>query len=78
MWMCARVYACRRWTAAALPSPPRMVKKLKYRAGFRLYWRWKSRSLGGRPKISGEIRPLIRELSLANRLWGAPASMVNC
>ena len=34
--------------------------------------RWKSRSRGGRPKIPGEIRRLIREMSLANRLWGAP------
>ena len=43
-----------------------------HRAGFRLYWRWKSRSQGGRPKIPGEIRRLIWEMSLANRLWGAP------
>jgi hypothetical protein len=43
-----------------------------HRTGFRLYWRWKSRSRGGRPKISGETRRLIREMSLANRLWGAP------
>ena len=27
-----------------------------HRAGFRLYWRWKSHSRGGRPKIPGEIR----------------------
>ena len=43
-----------------------------HRAGFRLYWRWKSHSCGGRPKIPVEIRRLIREMSLANRLWGAP------
>src|SRR4249920_2878575 len=43
-----------------------------HRTGFRLYWRWKSRSRGGRPKIPREIRRLIREMSLANRLWGAP------
>jgi hypothetical protein len=43
-----------------------------HRRGFRLYWRWKSHSRGGRPKIPGEIRRLIREMSLANRLWGAP------
>jgi transposase InsO family protein len=29
-----------------------------HRAGFRLYWRWKSKSLGGRPKLSAEIRAL--------------------
>jgi transposase InsO family protein len=43
-----------------------------YRTGFRLYWRWKSRSRGGRPRVPLEIRRLIREMSLANRLWGAP------
>ena len=43
-----------------------------HRAGFRLYWRWKSRSRGGRPRVPLEIRRLIREMSLANRLWGAP------
>ena len=43
-----------------------------HRKGFRLYWRWRSRSRGGRPRLSGEIRRLIREMSLANRLWGAP------
>ena len=43
-----------------------------HRMGFRLYWRWKSRSRGGRPKVPSEIRRLIREMSLANRLWGAP------
>jgi hypothetical protein len=43
-----------------------------HRMGFLLYWRWKSRSRGGRPRIAGEIRRLIRGMSLANRLWGAP------
>ena len=43
-----------------------------HRTGFRLYWRWKSRTRGGRPKVPVEIRQLIREMSLANRLWGAP------
>jgi Integrase core domain len=43
-----------------------------HRAGFRLFWRWKSRFRGGRPKVPLEIRQLIREMSLANPLWGAP------
>ena len=43
-----------------------------HRAGFCLYWRWKSRSRGGRPKVPIEIRRLIRDMSLAKRLWGAP------
>src|SRR5271169_516712 len=43
-----------------------------HRAGFRLYWRWKSRRRCGRPAVSLEIRRLIREMSIANPLWGAP------
>jgi transposase InsO family protein len=43
-----------------------------HRAGFRTYWRWKSRSRGGRPRIATEIRQLIRQMSIANALWGAP------
>ena len=41
-----------------------------HRAGFRLFWRWKSRRCGGRPRVALEIRQLIRDMSLANPLWG--------
>jgi transposase InsO family protein len=41
-------------------------------AGFRRYWRWKSRSLGGRPQIDADLRALIRQMSVDNPLWGAP------
>jgi hypothetical protein len=43
-----------------------------HRAGFRRYWRWKSRSLGGRPQIDTDLRALIRQMSIENPLWGAP------
>jgi hypothetical protein len=43
-----------------------------HRAGFRANWRWKSRPRGGRPGAPAEIRHLIREMSIANPLWGAP------
>ncbi|MBU1701646.1 MAG: integrase core domain-containing protein [Candidatus Eisenbacteria bacterium] len=42
-----------------------------HRQGFRRYWRWKSRG-PGRPKVPQEIRDLIRQMSQANLLWGAP------
>jgi transposase InsO family protein len=42
-----------------------------HRKGFRLYWRRRSRHLG-RPRMSREIRDLIRTMSQANPLWGAP------
>jgi len=43
-----------------------------HRAGFRRYWRWKSRSLGGRPQVEADLRALIRRMSVDNPLWGAP------
>src|SRR5260221_9968801 len=43
-----------------------------HRAGFRCYWRWKSRPPGGRPQIDTELRGLIRRMSVENPLWGAP------
>jgi transposase InsO family protein len=43
-----------------------------HRAGFRRYWRWKSRRRGGRPQITTELRALIKRMSTENLLWGAP------
>ena len=43
-----------------------------HRTGFRSFWRWKSRRRGGRPSVPLEIRKLIRDMSLANPLWGTP------
>jgi hypothetical protein len=37
-----------------------------------IFWRWRSRRRGGRPRVPLEIRRLIRNMSLANPLWGAP------
>ena len=43
-----------------------------HRSGLRLYWRWKSRSHGGRPQVPMAVRGLIRRMSVENPLWGAP------
>ena len=56
--------------AMTIVQPDTLVRW--HREGFRRYWRWKSRNLGGRPAISGELRALIRRMSLDNPLWGAP------
>jgi hypothetical protein len=56
--------------ALAIVKPATVIKW--HRAGFRSYWRWKSRRRGGRPAVAPEIRKLIREMSIANPLWGAP------
>src|SRR3979490_2447969 len=55
--------------AMVLVKPATVVQW--HRKGFRLYWRWRSRR-PGRPKMSSEIRDLIRQLSHTNPLWGAP------
>ena len=57
-------------SALAIVEPETVIRW--HRAGFRLFWRWKSRCRGGRPKLPLEIRRLIHEMSLANPLWGAP------
>src|SRR5512132_1387247 len=43
-----------------------------HRAGFRCYWRWKSRPQAGRPQIETDRRALIRRMSIENPLWGTP------
>ena len=56
--------------ALAIVKPDTLVRW--HRAGFRSYWRWKSRRGGGRPTVPPNVRKLIREMSNANPLWGAP------
>jgi hypothetical protein len=56
--------------ALAIVKPETVVKW--HRAGFRSYWRWKSLRRGGRPTVAPEIGKRIREMSIANPLWGAP------
>jgi transposase InsO family protein len=56
--------------ALAIVRPDTVVRW--HRVGLRCYWRWKSRRRRGHPGVPVEIRQLIREMSLANPLWGAP------
>jgi hypothetical protein len=55
---------------AAVVRPETVIRW--HRAGFRGYWRWRSSLRRDRPTVPVEIRQLIREMSLANPLWGAP------
>jgi hypothetical protein len=48
--------------ALAIVKPETVIKW--HRAGFRSYWRWKSRRRGGRPTVAPEIRKPIREMSM--------------
>jgi len=57
-------------SALAIVRPETVIRW--HRTGCRLYWRWKSKSRGGRPQLPVDIRTLIRDIGLANPLWGAP------
>jgi putative transposase len=60
------------WTDAISVVQPATVIRWQ-RTGFKLVWTWKSRRNGpGRPAVAPEIRALIRRMSKANPLWGAP------
>src|SRR5215472_15942257 len=60
------------WRSALLIVKPETVIAWHHK-GFRLYWTWKSgRGTLGRPRVCEEVRELIRKMSLANSLWGAP------
>ena len=61
-----------RWAEALLIVKPETVVGW-HRAGFRLYWRWRSRgSASGRAKITPEIQELIQRMAKENPTWGAP------
>jgi hypothetical protein len=68
VWLC-RLFPSLR-SAITIVQPDTVLRW--HRMGFRLYWRWKSRSHGGRPGISVEVRNLIRRMSVENPLWRAP------
>ena len=60
-----------RWSDVLLIVKPETVIAWQ-RAGFRLYWRWRSRARGGRPRISQELQQLIARIADENPDWGAP------
>src|SRR6478672_9735817 len=71
-WFLVQLY---RWFPSILQvvtivQPETLVRW--HRAGFRCYWRLKSRLRGGRPQIEADLRALIRRVSIDNPLWGAP------
>ena len=65
-----------RWSDVLVIVKPETVVGW-HRAGFRLYWRWRSRQRGGRPKISAELRAVIRTMAVENAGWGLRGSMAN-
>jgi len=67
------------WKGPLILVTPRTVVDW-HRAGFRLYWKWLSRSrrAGGRKRVSTEIRALIFRMAAENPTWGRRAFTVSC
>jgi transposase InsO family protein len=59
------------WRAALILFRPETVIGWQ-RSGFRLFWRWKSRHRGGRPRKDAELIELIRRMWAVNPTWGSP------
>ena len=68
LWVLARRF-CPMWHHHLVLVRPATVIGW-HRRGWRLFWRWRSRSRGGRPRHSAEIRDLIGQMSRDNPLWG--------
>ena len=67
------------WMTGSFPELLDLARVVKpetilrwHRAGFKAFWRWKSRNRVGRPKINRGLRDLIKRMSRENPLWGAP------
>src|SRR6202140_660725 len=61
------------WERSLILVTPRTVVGW-HRAGFQLYWTWVSRArrVGGRRRVSKEVRALIFRMAAENPTWGAP------
>ena len=59
------------WQGTLIVVKPQTVISW-HRKGFKLYWTWKSRNKGGRPRVDVAIRRLIRQMANDNATWGAP------
>jgi hypothetical protein len=61
------------WRARLLIVQPETILRWR-RSGWLALWRYRSsgRWRGGRPRVSDEVRNLIRQMARENFLWGAP------
>jgi putative transposase len=60
-----------RWRDLLVLVKPATVVRW-HRFAFRRFWTWRSRRLPGRPPVDRRTRGLVRQVALANPLWGAP------
>lgn len=69
LWVLARRLG-RDWRRHLVVVTPETVVRW-HRAGWRSFWRWKSRAPVGRARLSREIQELIARMSSENPLWGS-------
>jgi len=60
----------RSWRDAVLIVKPQTILRW-HRSGYKLFWRFKTRSKRRDPKIPTDTISLIRQMAQDNRLWGA-------
>lgn len=70
LWLVLLASRVKNWKDALLIFKPDTLLGW-HRQGFRLFWKFKSRNLGGRPKLASETIALIQQMAQENRLWGA-------
>ena len=58
------------WSNVLLLVSPQTVVGW-HRRGYRLFWRWRSRSPGGRPRVDHNLTELIRRMWNCNPTWGS-------
>jgi len=69
LWLVLLARRVRSWKEAILLLKPDTLLRW-HRHGFRLFWRFKSRNWGGRPRISSETIALIQQMAREYCLWG--------
>ena len=70
LWFVLRASRIKNWKESLFMVKPDTLLG-GHRQGFRLFWKFKSRNHGGRPKLATETIALIQQMAQENRLWGA-------
>jgi transposase InsO family protein len=70
LWLVLLASRVQNWKDTLLLLKPDTLLRW-HRQGFQLFWKFKSRSRGGRPRLSNETITLIQQIAKDNLLWGA-------
>lgn len=70
LWLVLLASRVKNWKESLLVFKPDTLLGW-HRQGFRLFWKFKSRNPGGRPKLDTQTVALIQQMAQENRLWGA-------